>query len=306
MHRVFVVFCILLMGTLLAGCTLLQKDKKAGLQVITHDIPSSVFIDGQYLNKTPLIEKQLQAGEHVVRIEPDDTSYIAHETTVNLRPGVLTVITWKSGKRPELSGGVIYEMEKISSKTKSEVSFITIPDGAIITLAGKDKEFSPITIGDISPGSLAYEVTLPSYETQSHTVEVAAGYRMIVNIKLAKLDPTLDKPISTNDTSLTPTSTPSATKAAGTSASGSATASTSASPKPGTTAQTLLILPTNFFQDGKEVLRVRNNPGSLGAEVGFAEVGKTYPYLNEEKNGWYKLTFDTKTGWVSKEYAKLQ
>ncbi len=302
MRRFLTILCFIFLSSLLAGCTLLQKEKKSGLQVITHDIPSSVFIDGQYLNKTPLIEKQLQPGQHIIRIEPDDSSYIPHETTVNLRPGVLTVITWKSAKRPELSGGVMYEMEKISSKTKSEVSFITIPDGAIITLEGREKEFSPVTISDISPGSLAYEVTLPSYETQSHTVEVAAGYRMIVNVKLAKLDPTLDKPASIqleadNTSSTSATATASATK--------TTTATASATSKSATTTE-VLILPTNFFQDGKEVLRVRNNPGSLGAEIGFAETGKTYPYLNEETNGWYKITFENKTGWVTKEYAKLQ
>jgi len=34
--------------------------------------------------------------------------------------------------------------------------------------------------------------------------------------------------------------------------------------------------------------------------------GETYPYSNEEKNGWYKIEYETgKEGWISKVYADL-
>ena len=294
----FLLVCALAVSStlLLSGCSL-SKPKKAGLQVITHDIPSSVFIDGQYLNKTPLIEKQLVAGTHTIRIEPDDPQYLPYETDVNLNPGVLTVVTWKSATRPEQMGGVVYEMEKISSKNSSEVSFVTIPDGAIITLEGREKDFSPVTITDVEPGQLEYEVTLPSYETQNHSIEVAAGYKMIISIKLAKLDPTLT-------TSTTPVDTTTATQSADVQAEVTAT-QTAAATSSATAASLVEILSTNFFQDGKEVLRVRNNPGYNGAEVGMAEVGQKYPYLKEEIDGWYKISFQNTMGWVSNQYAQL-
>lgn len=294
---------LILAPLILSGCSL-RKEEKAGLQVITHDVPSSVFIDGQYLNKTPLIEKQLAPGIHTIRIEPEDPDFLPYETEVNLNPGVLTVVTWKSATRPEQMGGVIYEMEKISSKDTSEVSFVTIPDGAIITLADKDKEFSPVTIPNVQPGKLDYEITLPSYETQSHSIEVAAGYRMIIQVKLAKLDPdktTKKPPSSDSQTDATASATP-ATQSAETTPTATASGTTALSD---TTTSVVEITKTNFFQDGKEVLRVRNNPGSNGVEIGMAEVGKKYPYLGEEKNGWYKISFEAKQGWVSTEYAQI-
>jgi len=303
--KLLIVVSLCLTPIFLSGCSL-RKEAKAGLQVITHDVPSSVFIDDQYLNKTPLIEKQLAPGVHTIRIEPEDPDFLPYETEVNLHPGVLTVITWKSATRPEQMGGVIYEMEKISSKDTSEVSFVTIPDGAIITLADRNKEFSPVTIPNIQPGKLDYEITLPSYETQSHSIEVAAGYRMIIQVKLAKLDP--------NKTSKPPTETVDAVAATASAdalatPSAVATATPSAKPtalNPGPTANSLVeITKTNFFQDGKEVVRIRNNPGPNGVELGMAEVGKKYPYLGEELNGWYKITFEAKQGWVSKEYANI-
>ncbi len=299
---IMAVLVFLIAPLLLSGCSL-KKEQKAGLQVITHDIPSSVFIDGQYLNKTPLIEKQLVAGTHTIRIEPEDPEYLPYETEVALNPGVLTVLTWKSATRPEQMGGVIYEMEEINSKKTSEVSFITIPDGAIITLQGREKEFSPVTITDVQPGQLEYEITLPSYETQSHSIEVAAGYRMVISVKLAKLDPTVTK----SPTTPVPVESEATPSASPLPATDQVTASGSATTKLGTPqpAQFVTITATNFFQDGKEVLRVRNNPGSNGTEIGMAEVGTKYSYLNEEINGWYKISFESKNGWVSKEYATL-
>lgn len=294
---------LILAPLILSGCSL-RKDQKAGLQVITHDVPSSVFIDDQYLNKTPLIEKQLAPGVHTIRIEPEDPDFLPYETEVTLNPGVLTVVTWKSATRPEQMGGVIYEMEKISSKDTSEVSFVTIPDGAIITLADRAKEFSPVTIPNVQPGKLDYEITLPSYETQSHSIEVAAGYRMIIQVKLAKLDPnkTSKQPAeedSINDASASATT---ATSSAETTPVATASGTT---PLGATTNSLIEITTTNFFQDGKEVLRVRNNPGSNGAEIGMAEVGKKYPYLGVEQNGWYKISFEAKQGWVSSDYAQI-
>lgn len=296
--KLLIVIVLLVSPFMLSGCSL-RKEAKSGLQVITHDVPSSVFIDGQYLNKTPLIEKQLVPGVHTIRIEPDDPEFLPYETEVHLNPGVLTVVTWKSAKRPEQMGGVIYEMEKINSRDTSEVSFVTIPDGAIITLENRNKEFSPVTIPNLPPGKLEYEITLPSYETQSHSIEVAAGYRMVIQVKLAKLDPskTIEPPMDAAEISQE-----AATPSAAPTASPSAKTTTALGESTGSLIE---ITKTNFFQDGKEVLRVRNNPGPNGVELGLAEVGKKYPYLGEELNGWYKISFEAKQGWVSTEYAQI-
>lgn len=300
----FSLLLIVVTTVFLSGCSL-KKDSKAGLQVITHDVPSSVFIDGQYLNKTPLIEKNLAPGKHTIRIEPEDPEYLPYETEVTLNPGVLTVVTWKSATRPEQMGGVIYEMEKINSKDTSEVSFVTIPDGAIITLAGQEKEFSPVTIPNVQPGQLEYEITLPSYETQSHSIEVAAGYRMIINVKLAKLDPNATKDASEKMSEEELEASVSAETADQPKEESANEATVSGQTLLSGSSQLVEITSTNFFQDGKEVLRVRNNPGPNGSEIGLAEVGKNYPYLGVEQSGWYKISFETKQGWVSASYAKI-
>jgi hypothetical protein len=293
---------VIVVSLTFAGCSfdLLSYKAKSGLQVITNEnSPSAVFLDGQYINKTPLIEKNLKPGVYHILIQPEDTTLVPYETDITLRKGLLTVITWKPDKRPELSSGVILEMEALEDKNKTELRFNSIPDGAILTLNGQ-KEFSPVTIPDVPAGEQEFDVTLPSYETQHHKIHVQTGYRTTVTVKLGKLqangptDPTANADASG-----------SATASASTDVSSGLTASPSASAG-ATVAGTVTILKTGFMQNGTEVLRVRATPETTGAEVGFAPVGSSYPYLGEQKNGWYKITFNNSIGWVNGAYAQLK
>lgn len=287
---------MLVLSAALSGCTLLDKNNSAGLQIITGEVPSTVFLNGQYLEKTPLIQKDIQPGEYQVRIQPDNSELTAHETQVTLRKGLLTVVTWKPGLRPETSGGVIYEMEPLKNKKSAEVSFVTIPDGAIVSLNGHDKEFSPVIIPAVSPGPTEFEVTLPSFETQRHTLSVVQGYRMVVTVKLAKLD-------EDQDAALTPS--PSATSSASVSGQLAGPSAAANATQSGATGSHLLILPTGYFREGTEVLRVRESASPAGKEVGFATVGHTYPYLGESQGNWFKLQLETAAGWVSADYVEL-
>lgn len=188
MKKLIALGTLFLCSFFFSGCqAILEHRSKSGLQVITDDVPSAVYLDGQYLNSTPLIEKELKPGSYSLKIEPNDISLQPYETSITLRKGLLTVVTWKPAERPEMSGGVIYEMEKLDNSSASEISFTTIPDEAIITLEGREKEFSPFVFTNIPPGNKSFEVTLPSYETQNHTINVQPGYKMLVRIQLAKL-----------------------------------------------------------------------------------------------------------------------
>ncbi|PIR59606.1 MAG: hypothetical protein COU68_04755 [Candidatus Pacebacteria bacterium CG10_big_fil_rev_8_21_14_0_10_45_6] len=288
-------FFIVLLDTMLSGCTLLDRHTTGGLQIITSEKPSSVFLDGQYLEKTPFIEKNLKPGTYPLRIEPDDPSLAPYETSITLRSGLLTVVTWKPERNPELSGGVVYEMEPLKNKKQAEVAFITVPDGAIIAFDELEKEFSPTTFPDLSEGEHTFEITLPSYETQKHTLNVVPGYRVQVRAKLAKLAgadaANLAQVTEEIVPPVEPVDAPVATKSASDSAS---------------TEKLVLIKPTNFFNEGVESLRVRNNPNTESATLGFAASGSSYPYLGESLGGWYKIRFEQKEGWVSSSFADVK
>ncbi len=308
MKKMWFLLLLPLAGLIFTACNPIENKMRGGLQIISNNIAISVFLDGQYIGKSPYINKTLQPGEYILRLEPNDQDLVAYETPINLKKGLLTVVTWKPGNSPETSGGVIYELEPNNNKKITEVSFISIPDNTIIQFDNQEKQFSPLIISDLEPGHHEFEAHLPSYETQKHTINLVAGHRLNVYLKLAKAGSNTDEPSKP-----TPTDIADSEKAVDSSlASPSAVISREkflssiASPSGKTlTGIRIKILPTNFYINGKEVLRVRNEAGVNGKELGFAAVNSEYSYLNEESNNWYKIKFDNQIGWVSQQYSKL-
>lgn len=49
---------------------------------------------------------------------------------------------------------------------------------------------------------------------------------------------------------------------------------------------------------------VRTAPTTNGGTIGVAKEGTKWVYTGQSSNGWYKIEFNDKTGWVSGKYAK--
>lgn len=326
MAKLFMAIVIVGSSILFSGCNPLERKNKAGLQVITNDIAVSIFIDDQFLGKSPFLTKDLKPGEYIVKLEPEDTSYTAYETTLNLRKGMLSVVTWKPGPTLAESGGVIYELEKLPNKNQTAISVLSIPDGGIISIDQKEKKFAPYEEEGIEEGSHDFEISLPSYETQNHTINVVKGHRLNILVKLAKenlldqeevAEPKVKeevKEISPPPSPVINRKTTEATEA------GEVKGTSIPAATPSQTSQPLrqpasnisldggkvLIKKTNFFVDGKEVLKVRDASTSAGKTIGYVESGKEYPYLEEQTQNWIKLSIGNKSGWVSSLYAEIQ
>lgn len=58
-----------------------------------------------------------------------------------------------------------------------------------------------------------------------------------------------------------------------------------------------------ILDTGIGYLKVRSGPGKNYSVIGKATVGSKYTYL-EEQSGWYKISFQGKTGWVSADYVR--
>jgi hypothetical protein len=281
-RRVWLPVLVLLAALFLGGCDPFAYKRKAGLQVITNDINSSLFLDGEYLDKTPYINKEIKPGTYTLRIQPDDPTLSPYETTISLQKGLLSVVIWKPGKRPELSGGVIYEMEKLPSRSATELSLVTVPDNAIVTIDKQPKDFAPLLKTGIEPGPHEFEVSLPSYESQKHTINMVAGHKVSVTLKLAKNAVDGD-----SATAPSTSASPSTTAKPGTTATSSAQTRSAA-----LTGPRVKIKPTGFFQNSQEVVRVREKPANSAKELGFAVVGSEYAYLKETQDGWHKISFE--------------
>lgn len=300
-----------------SACNPLELKNKAGLQVITNDVPVSIFLNEQFLGKTPFLTKDLKPGDYTIKIEPEDSQLVSYETSIKLRKGMLSVVTWTPGKTLAESGGVIYELEKLPDRNKTEISVMSIPDGAIISLNNGSKEFAPFTSENEQPGHHEFEATLPSYVTQQHTINLDKGFRLNILVKLAK-DNVIDEevvPVNQPNPSPSPTIEHRSLNEAATpsgSVQGATTTATSSAPlrKAPTSidlsGRKVLIKPTGYIENGKEVVKVRAAANSGAAVIGLAESGKEYPYLEEQTTNWLKLEIGTKQGWVTTQYAQIQ
>jgi hypothetical protein len=332
---VLIILC--LTPLLFSGC-IEQFDKRrfAGLQVSTNDIAATLYLNDEYISDTPFKKKDLQPGSYTLKIVPEDPEYVSYELPIKLTSGLLTAVIWKPGDRNETSGGVVFELERISNRQMTELTIKSIPDGAIVRVNNGEMEFAPTLQSELTPGKHDLQVSLPSYVEQHHTLNLVAGHRLAVLVKLARAqdsleaaqDLTLDEDNeiiqnteSTQSADLQPAKTQTNNaQPAQTQTNNSQAATNSASPttgptpirtaKPqgaaGTQTQSIKINSTGFFNNGSEVLRVRSGPGSSFAEIGFAPVGNTYPYLNETQNGWLKIQFNSQTGWVSESHATIE
>lgn len=256
---------------------------KAGLQVTTDDIPSSLFLDGEYLDKSPYINKKILPKDYVLRIEPVEASFAPYELPITLTKGMVTVVMWKPGQTVETSGGIVYELAKLPNRNDVQLQFQTVPDGAILTIDNGAKQFSPLLLTDLAEGSHEFEVSLPSYQTQQHSVNLIKGHKVTVTIILGK--------IGAGESETTPSAQPATTP------------TPSQTPLTQTTGPQVQILSTNFFFNNAEVLRVRETPSPTGKELGFAPVGNSYPYLSEA-TGWFQIQFNSQPGWVSAQFSQ--
>lgn len=293
---------------MLAGCNPLQKKQKAGLQIETNNITSTVFINDTYLEKTPLKQLGLQPGTYQLTIQPDDPKYVAHQTTITLRGGTLTAVAWKPGTRAELSGGVIYELEPIKDKKSAEVSIVTIPDEAIVSLDGGQKEFAPMIFTNLNPGKHTLMLVLPSYQSQELNIDALAGYRTLVTAKLAKEDPSAasGESLTTGNNQNSATESAEASPETETATSSARTRALTGTQSQEIPLPRITIKSTNFFQAGEEVLRVRDQAGAQGKELGFAPVGNSYAYFGQTLSGWHKISFNGQEGWVSSQFTILE
>lgn len=284
-------FVLVLCSTLFfSGCTLLDSKVRAGLQVLTNNQPATLFLNGEYLDKTPFISKTIQPGLYKLRVEPEDPLLSPYELSINLRRGLLTVVTWKPGATPETSGGVIYELESLGNNNQNQVVLETIPDTAIVLFDDTAQQFSPLTVDNLPSGDHEFEVNLPAYESQRHTINVLNGHRLHISVKLARSS-------GLGESAAEPTEEPTASPSATTIPAPTPTKSLNGVTK-------VRIKSTKYFQNGQEVIRVRNAPNTNAQTIGFLESGTDHQHLSTTEN-WHQVPYASASGWVSGEFSEL-
>jgi len=258
---------------------------------------ATVFIDGTQTGITPFFNDKVKAGEHTIKLVPESTtdSLVSWEGKINLLPGIITAINRTLGSSESASSGEIISLEKIGRKDKSSLAVVSIPDQAVVKVNGEPKGFTPLTIDDLAPAD--YQVTISSsgYEERSVSAHAVGGYKLIINVQLAQKIEGIQEATPSSELEegkVTPTP------------------KTTITPTPKTTPKVEATPPAEPYVKVKETptgfLRVRTEPSTTATEAAKINPGEMYSYLNEEKNGWLKIEYETdKEGWVSGVYVDL-
>ncbi len=288
----FLLVIVLFSSIVLSGCTLVsQKSDVSGLQITTQGIEAKVLLNGNQVGMTPFSDQTLKPGSYSVRLEPVSSDFAAYETTMTLYPKTLGMMEWDFGQTPEMSGGIMYELQPLKRKADAHFSLASIPDGAIVKIDDVSQGFTPVLLKSMTVGAHRIQVSLPSYKERVETVDIAEGFQMDVTVKLAK-----QKAVS-----IEPVSSASGSALASGSAEPSPTATTSSSSRPSGSKTTKSVTIT---QTGTGWLRVRESASTGSKELVKVDVGKSFPLVSESE-GWYQIEYEAgKKGWVSAQYAK--
>ena len=280
---------VILLGLGLVGFGIYKftqsRRPNAGLKVQTNPA-ALVFVDNAQIGQSP-IDKLFKPGEVTVKLIPNSTTVAlsTYQTKVKLNSKVYTVINRDFGKEEAESAGEIVSLEPQSAKTASLSVVVAGPDSATVLLDGQPQGFTPLIVNSTAVGDHQITVSAPGFTTRQIAAKALAGYKLVINVKLAGSLPEVS-PSPSATASATPSATP------------------SASPKasPTTTIKKPYVeikdTPTGF-------LRVRQTPSTSAKEMGQVSPGDRYPLLDDQ-SGWYEIKVDleaTSSGWISAQYA---
>lgn len=271
MKKLRIGIILIVLGIVVVGAALFLlgffRPGRAGL-LVESTPAAAVFIDGEQVGRTPY-EATRRPGEVVVKLVPQslDQALVPFETKVTLTSGIETVIKREFGDSEETSSGEILSFEKIGGNS-SGLAVVSVPNAAQISIDGATRGFAPYKTSSITPGEHQIIVSAPGHLERTLSVKTVEGFKLTAVVKLA---PNGEEVVVEEEEV----------------------------EEPKQTEVEILSTPTGF-------LRVRNEPSTLGEEVGRVEPGERYPYLDEDENtGWFKIEYEEgQEGWVSGQYAK--
>ena len=300
-----IVFLLILLGIIgvVVGIVQLIKGSapKQGVLKINANPVSSVFLDNKHLGKTPY-QDNVNEGEYELKLVPESTTVSASswQGKVKVYGKLLTYVNAELAESDFSSASDILWLEKITSN-QSEISVVTNPDGAAISIDGESKGVTPSSLTGISPGDHTIAVLSSGFAPRSVKAKTTAGYKLFVVIKLA-LSSRLDD--ITASFSATPSASISSTLAV--TPTGLIKKTPTLTPKVTPTgvavndpAKPYVIIkdtPTGF-------LRVRFEPTTQASETAKVKPGEKY-HLLDTQNGWFQISVtETLDGWISGQYG---
>jgi hypothetical protein len=188
LRKIFSILALFLTAVLLTGCSLpfIGKEKQAALQVMSEP-KSTVFLDGNHVGQTSYFDEELKPGEYTLKLIPEGQEQRQWQRDIQLTPGVLTVANHEFGETEEESSGYLLTLEPISQKDQAQLSIVSMPDGAVITLDGEPKGFTPLSLENVSEGEHIINISTPGYQEKEIQAKTISGYKLIANVQLGRI-----------------------------------------------------------------------------------------------------------------------
>jgi hypothetical protein len=259
------------------------KPKVAGIYIETNP-SATVFINDVQVGRTPY-KGTRKPGEMILKLVPEsfEAPLAPYEAKINLVVGVETVVRRDFGESVETSSGEVISFEKIE-KDQISLAVVSIPDSVQLTIDGYLKSITPHKDSSVSPGEHTLSLSAKGYLDKTVRVKTYVGYKLTAVIQLA-----LDNE--------------------------SAEGLSEELPSPDEVAEDIKEEKkpqVRILETSVGFLRVRDEPSTLGEEIGRVEPGDVFNLLDmDEKTGWFEIEYEesgedlpTKTGWISNQYAE--
>lgn len=263
---------VIVFSLVIGGFFKFTRKKRAAIQI--ESIPrATVFLNGREVGTTPYQNEEIEPGEIDLKLVPEATDAAEWERRLTVNPNTRVFVNKKFASEREKEELEIIYLEKTRSKEKAGLILTSIPDGVAVTVDGEMRGFAPLNLEEIGAGDHRLGISHPGYRSKELLVRALAGYRLVIEVKLAQEEEKREEESEKESEKEVP--------------------------------QEELEKPYVIIGDTPTGwLRVRMGP-SLGAtEAAKVNPGEKYPLLDEE-GGWYKIRYQQdKEGWISSRYAK--
>jgi hypothetical protein len=244
-----------------------------GVLEISSNPPVLVFINNQKMGTTPF-KKEFKPQKLTIKlVSEEDSEKVLWQGKASITSSTITLIKYQFGQERQEDYGEILTLNKIPDRKNGALLISSYPDKAIINLDGETKGYTPLLLEEIPPGHHSLEINLDGYKNSIIGLNVAAGFQLNAEIKLAKIKADESQKVTPEEKGLIQETV------------------------------TILSTPTGW-------LRVRSGPGTGFAEIAKVSPGEKYPLLAEDE-GWLKISLEEETeeekteGWISSQYGKI-
>lgn len=248
--------------------------KKAAIQINT--TPSAkVYLNDKEVGSTPFESETIKPGDVDLKLIPEDSTLGTWEKRLTINSNTRLIIDKQFNADLEKEESQILYLEKTADKNKAGLVLVSIPDGVSVTVDGQMRGFAPVKLDDISAGDRKIVISHPGYKSKEVLTRALGGYRLMVEVKLAKED---DSNLADQQEANEEGEDVVETKLEG-------------------DYVVISDTPTGW-------LRVRMEPSTVASEAGKVNPGDEFLLL-DEKSGWYQIEYEEgEEGWISGTYAK--